>query len=270
MVIILLVSFLATLLGAVGGIGGGVIIKPVLDATGKMLAEQASFLSSCTVFAMSVMNLFKTYRDKKKGANVASLGGKTTIFLAIGAATGGLLGKQIVSFIKSALHADAGVGLVQTIVLTVIMIGILVYTIFKKKIKTRKLTNAPVCFLVGLVLGILASFLGVGGGPFNLIALHYFFSMEAKTAAFNSVFVIFLSQFTNISKQLITMTAPSVDYSYLVAMIICGILGGFVGSSVNKKIRSEDVEKLFLGAVVVIILIGLYNCYRFYGLQFGG
>ena len=43
--IFLLVCFFASVIGAICGIGGGVIIKPVLDAFGVMDAAQISFLS---------------------------------------------------------------------------------------------------------------------------------------------------------------------------------------------------------------------------------
>lgn len=42
-VIFLLVSFFSSLVGAICGIGGGVIIKPVLDATGTMSVTAISF-----------------------------------------------------------------------------------------------------------------------------------------------------------------------------------------------------------------------------------
>ena len=47
------VSFLASIVGAICGIGGGVIIKPVLDAFGVLDVSAISFLSGCTVLAMS-------------------------------------------------------------------------------------------------------------------------------------------------------------------------------------------------------------------------
>lgn len=50
----LLVSFLASVVGAVCGIGGGVIIKPVLDLFGLAGVSTISFLSGCTVLSMSL------------------------------------------------------------------------------------------------------------------------------------------------------------------------------------------------------------------------
>ena len=48
-----LVSFLASVAGAVCGIGGGVIIKPLFDLCQLADVSAASFLSGCTVLCMS-------------------------------------------------------------------------------------------------------------------------------------------------------------------------------------------------------------------------
>ena len=47
-----LVSFGASIVGAICGIGGGVIIKPTLDAFGVLSVATISFLSGCTVLSI--------------------------------------------------------------------------------------------------------------------------------------------------------------------------------------------------------------------------
>ena len=59
----LLVSFLASVAGAICGIGGGVIIKPVLDLCGLASVSTISFLSGCTVLSMSCYNVVKNIRS---------------------------------------------------------------------------------------------------------------------------------------------------------------------------------------------------------------
>ena len=50
-VLFFIISFLASIAGAICGIGGGVIIKPLLDSFGLMDVKTISFLSGCTVLA---------------------------------------------------------------------------------------------------------------------------------------------------------------------------------------------------------------------------
>ncbi len=59
-----IVVCIATFLGAFVGLGGGVVIKPVLDVIGAHPLEQISFISSCAVFAMSITSMAKHIRNK--------------------------------------------------------------------------------------------------------------------------------------------------------------------------------------------------------------
>ena len=52
--LVLAISFFACTVGAICGIGGGIIIKPVLDATGVADVATINFLSGCTVLAMTL------------------------------------------------------------------------------------------------------------------------------------------------------------------------------------------------------------------------
>ena len=80
-ILFLLVSFGASIIGAICGIGGGVIIKPVLDAFGVLSVGTISFLSSCTVLAMSCYSVLKNLSN---GENRIDL--QITIPLAVGGA----------------------------------------------------------------------------------------------------------------------------------------------------------------------------------------
>ena len=55
-----LVAFLACIIGKICGMGGGVIIKPVLDATGVMEVAAINFLSGCTVIGMTCWSVGKS------------------------------------------------------------------------------------------------------------------------------------------------------------------------------------------------------------------
>ena len=74
------VSILSSTAGSICGIGGGVIIKPVLDALGVMSVSSISFLSGCTVLAMSVVSVYKNLR-----CGTARMDLKIATSLAVGA-----------------------------------------------------------------------------------------------------------------------------------------------------------------------------------------
>ena len=256
------VSLGASVVGAICGIGGGVIIKPVLDLFGWESVTTISFLSGCTVLSMSAYSVIKSFMAKEKSVNL-----KTGTPLAIGAAIGGVIGKELFSSIKAMFENQNTVGGVQALCLAIITLGTLIYTIKKSKIKTHVVNNTLVCAVIGCVLGVMSSFLGIGGGPINLVVLYFFFSMDTKTAAANSLYIILFSQFTSFASTLISHKVPSFTPITLVLMVLGGILGGVIGRKVNKKINNETVEKLFIVLMIIIIFISLFNTYKYFVLQ---
>ena len=253
----LLVSFLASIVGAICGIGGGVIIKPVLDLFGLDSVATISFLSGCTVLSMSCYSVGKSMLAGEKSVDL-----KTGTPLAVGAAIGGVWGKQLFSIIKGMSSNPSMVGGVQAACLAVITGGTLVYTLFKNRVATHKVQNVLVCVIIGLVLGILSSFLGIGGGPINLVVLYYFFSMDTKTAAANSLYIIFFSQLASLLTTLITKSVPEFSWVALALMVAGGIGGGIVGRSCNRRMDNRAVEHLFIGLMLLIVGISLYNFVR--------
>ena len=65
-VLLMLVGFFASVVGAICGIGGGVVIKPVLDSIGFAEADTISFLSGLTVLCMSGYNIIRSFLAKEK------------------------------------------------------------------------------------------------------------------------------------------------------------------------------------------------------------
>lgn len=257
-IIFLLVSFFASIIGAICGIGGGVIIKPVLDAFGILSVSTIGFLSGCTVLSMSCYSVIKAKCSKESVIDM-----KVGTPLAIGAAVGGLIGKEMFTVIASLFEDANTVGAVQAFALMVITFGTLIYTIKKDKIKTHQVTNLIACVVIGTCLGIMSSFLGIGGGPINLVVLYYFFTMSTKVAAQNSLYIILFSQAASFLKTVIGRTVPEFEILLLVGMVACGIAGGIVGRKINKKIDEKMVDKLFIGLMVVIILINIYNIFKY-------
>lgn len=252
------VSFLASVAGAICGIGGGVLIKPILDAFGVLSVASISFLSGCTVLSMSCYSVVKA---RLSGSSLVDM--KTGTPLAIGAALGGVAGKMMFQYLSGLVEDKNQVGAVQALCLLVITFGTLIYTLKKDKIKTHHVSNAGICVMIGLVLGILSSFLGIGGGPINLVVLFYFFSMETKTAAQNSLYIILFSQIASLANTLLTGSVPEFGIGLLVIMVACGIMGGAMGRSVNRRMDGNMVNKLFVGLMVAIMLICVYNIVQF-------
>lgn len=255
-IILLLVGFFASVIGAICGIGGGVVIKPVLDSIGFAEADTISFLSGLTVLCMSGYNFIKSYLAKEK------MDLETGTPLAIGAAVGGIAGKQLFNAIKASSANPSFVGGIQALSLAIATFLTLIYTLKSRNIHTKQIKSKTVCVVIGLVLGLMSSFMGIGGGPFNLAVLSYFFSMGTKDAARSSLYIILVSQIFSLLTTFITDSVPYFQPIWVIVMAASGIIGGIIGRSINRKISSETVNKLFIAFLFLIIFISVYNCIR--------
>lgn len=253
----LLISLFSSTIGAISGIGGGVIIKPVLDATGTLSVSTISWLSGCTVLSMSIISLL---RGRKNGV---SLEVRTSTPLAIGAALGGIAGKGIFDLVRAQVGRENLLGAIQAILLLMITAGVFFYIRLKSRIVTRQVKNPAACFLIGLLLGLLSAFLGIGGGPVNIAVLYYFFSMDSKKAAKNSLYIILFSQATSFFSTLIRGNVPPFDLLTLLFMIAGGVIGGIMGSGISKRISAERVEMVFTVLLFLIMGVNVYNIIRF-------
>lgn len=338
-VIYTVLVFATSAIGALTGIGGGVVRKPVFDALGNFNATEIAFLNVLTVLAMSLVSILKQSKnfrfvglrretkrtddepkakpeaerlhktaenaavtnkitadecaaakndftarcgipnpDKtedvipKSGRNTVPAPEKRSVFhvgdlilLAIGSVIGGVGGE----FLFSALvkdTPDANVKLVQNCVLLVVVVAVLAYMVWKDKIPSAHLKN-PVCYtLSGLFLGIISSFLGIGGGPMNLAVFMLLFSMSTKEAAYSSLLVILVSQASKlvvsaISGTILVVTAPLI-YSSVGFLVGGAVLGGFVGSALSKRFSDKAVATSFNILQIALIGVIIYNIVR--------
>lgn len=251
--LLILVTFSATLVGSISGIGGGVVIKPVMDAIADYPIASINFLSSTTVLAMTCVSLLRSRCDSVKVNAVVGTP------LAIGGAVGGVLGKVVLGTIS---HGQ-NVGLVQNILMVILTGLVFVYVMNKSRIRTLSITNRALATVLGLLLGLFSSFLGIGGGPINIMVLSICFSMDSKHAAINSIYIIFFSQTANVLTNLIQGTIPEFDPLLLIGMMTSGILGALLGRFLSRKLDNKHVDRLFMVLMAIIVLLSITNVVKF-------
>lgn len=251
------VCLTASAVGAVAGFGGGVIIKPVLDALKIMPVSTVSFLSGCTVLSMSAVSLL---RSRKNGVVLQV---ETSTPLALGAAAGGLAGKELFEYIQRSFGRETILGLIQSVLLLATTILVFIYILKKDRIPSLQIKNRAACFIIGLFLGMVSSFLGIGGGPVNVAALFFFFSMEVKRAAKNSIYIILFSQAFSLVSSLVQGTVPEFKITWLLCMVFGGIGGALLGAAASKKLDAGKTERLLYALMLLIIGINIYNLFGF-------
>ena len=89
------------------------------------------------------------------------------------------------------------------------------------------------------------------------------FSVDTKTAALNSLYIILFSQTASFFSTLIQGKTPKFDVLVLTVMGVGGVAGGFLDRTLNKKMTATQVDTLFRWMLVLIVAICCYNLYRY-------
>lgn len=253
-IIYITVILIATTLGAIAGIGGGVLFKPVFDALGDYTASQVSVISSSAVFAMSLVSVVistKQIREQKEQL-------KAMLPLAVGACAGGWLGEFIFSKFTA---SDSLIRIIQNVILLILIIFVIIYmkNENKKSLNRKEWYTAA---LTGLALGCVSAFLGIGGGPINVAVITLVFGLEIKNAVIGSLMTILFAQGT----KLISVAAKDVsafNLKLLPFVIIAGILGALLGRTINKKVNDKAVNSCFIAVQVIIIILCIFNIVKY-------
>jgi len=242
-----LIAFLATLLGAVFGIGGGVIIKPALGAATGLSLSHINALSGLTVLCMAVVSLARYL----KGGAVLN---RKIIWLSLGAVGGGFLGKYLFDLMGLALPENRA-----KILQYALLIALIGLALFKNRFRSLDMQNAAALVFSGLFMGTLSAFLGIGGGPVNLLALYIVLGLDAKQAAVYSVFVILCSQLSMAGATAASGGYAGMDMRPLLAMIPAAMAGALIGPVFHKKWELARFERYYNWLLWALIALNAYN-----------
>ena len=134
-----IIIIFATFMGAFVGLGGGVIIKPLLDLIGKDSVAVVNFISTCAVFSMSISSTVKHIRSKTK------IDFKLIISLSVGAVIGGILGSKLFDYLLGIFNNNMLKSL-QGLILGILLVISVIYINIKNAISTC-LMNKLMAFL---------------------------------------------------------------------------------------------------------------------------
>lgn len=267
----------AGILGALVGIGGGVIIIPFLVLAFGINIKVAVATSLVAVVATSTA-AGSVYVGK--GLSNMRLGMTLEIATTIGGISGGLLAVLI------SAHVLAGLFAVMMIVTAVLMVrgsehqsrpaapaanappeqrqqegrdgweevGRLAgayHDPYQGKMIHYEVIRLPLGAAVSLCAGIISGMLGVGGGFIKVPAMTLGMRVPIKVAAATSNFMIGVTAISS----LFVYLARGLVYPYIAAPIAIGITGGaFWGTAFANRV-SPRILRLILAAVLVIVSV---------------
>lgn len=251
MMVFVIVLFACTL-GAISGLGGGIIIKPLMDAMGGFSAASVNAMASITILTMTVVSIVKSRR------NALSITWRIVIFFTIGSMIGGVVGQLILDrFVSNA--DDSTVIVVQSVCQILIVLLIMLHEIAKHKIPHFHVKNPVLMLIVGIGLGTIAAFLSIGGGIFNRPLLVILLSMTSKSAVFTSLCIILCAQGANVITMGVSNHFAYVDPSILPLMMIAAVLGGYLGGYIATHVNDKYFDRLFMVTLLIILCLNTGN-----------
>ncbi len=268
LLILLSGSFIAGLIGALTGLGGGFIVVPLLTLGLGVPMKYAVAASLISVIGTS------------NGAAAAYLKEKITnmqvgMFLQIPTTLGAILGAVVV--IWFAIPVDIlgmifGIILIITAILTAqkktdhrlpivprsLSDKLQLHGTFVQQKET--ISYGSVNPILGSVImgiaGFLSGLLGIGGGVFKVLAMDNVMKLPFKVSTTTSNFMIGV---TAVSSAIIYFLNGFVLPQIAVPVYVGIVLGALLGSKILVKIRVDLLKKIFSVVVMIIAVFMIYN-----------
>ena len=239
-----LVGFAVGTLIGMTGVGGGVLLLPILIFGLGVPPMQAvgsdALFSFLTKIGASIVHL-------RKG----TVRRKVVLALICGSAPGSYAGVSYLVYLRR-VHGN-GVNHFITVAVGALLICIPTFLFFQKKIEDRAAAKPPTMksfawmLLIGLVAGFLVGITSVGSGSIVMMMLLLFFSFQPKEmVGTDIVHALLLTGVTS----LLHMFARNVDFHLVEALVIGSVPGGLLGSYLSTRVPVPWLRRILCAVLL--------------------
>ena len=271
LLIVLLISVAAGLLGAILGLGGGVIVVPALTLLLHVDIHFAIGASIVSVIATSSGAASAYVREKLTNIRIG-------MFLEIATTIGAVTGAMLAVLVQvSLLFLIFGTVLILIVIPMVKRIGEEVPaksegdrlsrslkleghyydTVLKRDVEYRA-DRTPLGFGMMYFAGLTSALLGVGSGPFKVLAMDLAMRLPMKVSSTTSNFMIGVTAAASAG---IYFLRGDVNPFVAAPVALGALLGALVGARWLPKVKSSMVRKIFalvlVGVAIQMIVRGL-------------
>lgn len=268
-IILFFFSILAGLVGSLTGLGGGVVIIPVLVLLFKVNIHYAMGASLISVIATSSGSAAAFLREGYTNLRIG-------IFLEVGAVLGALVGALMISIVSKNL-------------LMLLFSGVLFFSAYltlKRKeeneffatshpwaerlklestyplnnqLAVYRVQNVPLAFSIMTIAGILSGLLGIGSGALKVLAMDHALKLPYKVATTTSNFMIGITAAVSAG---IYFSYGYIDPAITFPVMLGVVLGSFIGAKTLAKVSNYSLRLIFC---IVICLIALQMTFKALG-----
>ena len=263
--ILLLGAYAAGLLGSLTGLGGGVIVIPLLTLA---FGIDFHYAIGAALVASIATSSGSASAYVKEGITNIRLG----MFLEIATSVGAVLGAVIALWMPTnAIAVIFGVVLFFTAVMqnrqkvdhmgvkgSALAMKLKLFGSYptKEGVQNYELTNVPGGFLIMVIAGALSGLLGIGSGVLKVLAMDSCMKVPFKVSTTTSNFMIGVTAVTSAVVYLQRgYIEPGIAFPIMV-----GVLGGaLTGAKLLKHLDVRLLRKIFAIAILLVAVNMIYN-----------
>ena len=259
-------ALVAGLLGSLTGLGGGVVIIPLLTLVFKVDIHYAIGASLVSVIATS-SGAAAAY--VKEGITNIRLG----MFLEVATTVGAIVGAWLATWLSTSLIAILfGVVLIVSAVLSFVRLADPVFTGKPGSLSERLRLNSSLPtpegeqpyfvknviggFLMMNIAGIISGLLGIGSGALKVIAMDDVMRVPFKVSTTASNFMIGVTAAASVG---IYLKRGYIDPGLSMPVVLGVLVGAFAGSRILTTARTTRLKTLFALVILVLAAEMIYN-----------
>ncbi|MBO8176260.1 MAG: sulfite exporter TauE/SafE family protein [Bacillus sp. (in: Bacteria)] len=267
-IVLIVCGLLAGALGALVGLGGGIIIVPALIYLGsytpllKPISPQVAVGTSLLIMIFTGLSSTLSYMKHK------TVDYKSGWIFFLGSGPGAIVGAWVNQTLKmSTFNVYFGSFMIFVALLLMFKNRLKpVQGLFNQTIKRTFMDGEGHTYEYGYhpLMGILISFIvgfcsgifGIGGGSLMVPAMMLIFLFPPHVAIATSMFMIFLSALVSSTMHI---WLGNVNWTYALFLIPGAWIGAKVGAWMNTKLKSDTLVSILR---IILILIGLRLIYQ--------
>ncbi|URZ15673.1 sulfite exporter TauE/SafE family protein [Clostridium felsineum] len=259
---IFIISIIAGLLGSILGLGGGIIITPVLTLFFGIDIKYAIGASIVSVIATSSGSAIAYIKDKITNMRIG-------MFLEIATTTGAISGAFLSGIINTKyLYFIFGILLLYSAIAMVkkgkgeLPKNVEAHPLAKKlnlngeyydKILKRQVEYNVTGVYSGMgmmyVAGVISGLLGIGSGIFKVMAMDLFMKLPLKVSSATSNFMIGVTAAASAG---VYFLRGDIDPKISAPVALGVLVGATIGTRVMQNLKSKTIRKLFIPILVYV------------------
>ena len=262
-ILLLATGFCAGVIGALVGLGGGIIIVPALLFMHQSLGLLGDLTPQKAVGISTVIMIFTGLSSTLAYIKHKRVDYQTGLIFFIGSGPGGILGSIVNKMLDvQAFNLYFGSFVIIVSIILLIKDRLKPANLIKRAtfVKTYKDIDGSeyiygykpsiaiaICFLVGFCSGLF----GIGGGSLIVPAMILLFLFPPHVAVATSMFIVFLSSMTN---SITHLALGNVVWAYAFALIPGAWFGAKTGAFINTRLKSKTIVALLR---MILLVIGI-------------